>query len=77
MSATLDYTYRYPFASRLEREGAAWGLRLATFGGSTASGLSGARPSSVEAVRPVALASPFFFEGRVWWPTCCWPSPML
>jgi len=63
MSATLGYTYRYPFASRLEREGKAWGLRLATFGGSSAGGLAGSSPS-VDAPRPVALPHPFFFEGR-------------
>ena len=64
MSATLEYTYRYPFASRLEREGSAWGLRLATFGGSSASGLAGTRSPVVEAPRPVPLPHPFFFEGR-------------
>ncbi|MFO1044456.1 MAG: SWIM zinc finger family protein [Planctomycetaceae bacterium] len=63
MSAILDYTYRYPFASRLEREGTAWGLRLATFGGSSLGGPAGAS-LSVDALRPVALPRPFFFEGR-------------
>lgn len=40
------------------------GLRLATFGGSSASGLAGTRSPVVEAPRPVALPHPFFFEGR-------------
>jgi len=63
MSAILDYTYRYPFASRLEREGTAWGLRLATCGGSSLGGPAGAS-LSVDALLPVALPHPFFFEGR-------------
>ncbi len=63
MNATVDYTYCYPFASRLEREGAAWGLRLATFGGSSVSRIAVTR-SSVEAPYPVVLPDPFFFEGR-------------
>ena len=62
MSAILDYTYRYSFASRLEREGTAWGLRLATFGGSSLGGPAGASPS-VDALRPAAQPHPFFSRG--------------
>lgn len=64
MSATMEYTYRYPFASRLEREGSAWGLRLATFGGSSANGLADTRLPSVDAAPTIALPDPFFFEAR-------------
>lgn len=45
----LDYTYRYPFASTLERDGALQTLRLATCDGRDAQRVS----------------NPFFFEGRL------------
>jgi hypothetical protein len=48
-AARLDYTYRYPFASQLDRDGSAWGLHLATCGGR----------SNQE------TENPFFFAGHV------------
>ncbi|MBC7819284.1 MAG: SWIM zinc finger family protein [Planctomycetaceae bacterium] len=51
MSAALklEYTYRYPFPSRLERDGARSRLQLATFRGGA----------------DEAESNPFFFEGRM------------
>ena len=79
MSATLEYTYRYPFASRLEREGSAWGCgwrRLAV------------RRRVVLQVRvrrllrhlvPSPCLIRFSLRGdadhHAWWRICCWLSP--
>jgi hypothetical protein len=48
-AARIDYTYRYAFPSELLRDGSAWGLRLATFGGRSE------KPAEV----------PFFFSGQL------------